>query len=232
MSTTSKKTHYYNPNAGDGTWYDIIGDIYSGIAVGIGHPKWFVVKTIDWGWKSVVGSDNINTNEDRAKDELKVVGVGYGRTGTYSLALALDVLGYPTLHTQHLYENGEIFDMWVKEVFHKSILDDEVTMGNPQFHLLPKHGFTATMDMPFALYYDQIREQYPDCKFILTVRENSEVWFKSWNVLTQSITQPARYTSAFFSHVKKLEVSLVRQYHHPRFRPVFNFHTHSRIFFE
>jgi len=28
---------------------------------------------------------------------LKVVGVGYGRTGTYSLAIALDMLGFPTL---------------------------------------------------------------------------------------------------------------------------------------
>lgn len=225
MSTT--ETHYYNPNAGDGTWYDIIGDIYSGIAVGIGHPKWFVLKTIDWGWKSVIGSvlegseDGSNiTNEDGEKGKLKVVGVGYGRTGTYSLALALDVLGYPTLHTQHLYENGEIFDMWVKEVFQKSIMDDEVTMGNPQFDLLPKYGFAATMDMPFALYYDQIREQYPECKFILTVRESSEVWFKSWNILTQSITQPARYTSAFFSHVKKLEVSLVRKHRNLIFHPI------------
>ena len=28
---------------------------------------------------------------------LRVVGVGYGRTGTYSLAIALDMLGFPTL---------------------------------------------------------------------------------------------------------------------------------------
>jgi hypothetical protein len=65
-------------------------------------------------------------------------------------------------------------------------------------------GFTATMDLPFALYYKQIHEIYPDCKFILTVRENSEVWFRSWDVLTKSITQPAQYGRFFFTHVNRL----------------------------
>lgn len=78
-------------------------------------------------------------------------------------------------------------------------------MGNPDFDLLLQAGFTATMDLPFALYFDQIHEQYPECKFILTVRENSDVWFRSWNVLASSIVQPAQYTSFMVTHVKKLE---------------------------
>ena len=108
-------------------------------------------------------------------------------------------------HTQHLYENGEIFDHVVYDIFHKSIQEDEVIMGNPDFSLLTNAGFAATMDLPFALYYDQIHEQYPDCKFILTVRENSEVWFRSWNVLASNIVRPAQYTSFMVTHVKKLE---------------------------
>lgn len=210
MSSNSKKSYYYNQHSGDGSWSDILGDIYSGIAVGSSHSKWFVSKTIDWGWKSIVGEDAVE-QEDGASDAgsknqgLKVVGVGYGRTGTYSLALALDELGFPALHTQHLYEHAEIFDMLVKNIFHKSIQQDEVIMGNPDFSLLTEKGFTATVDLPFALYYDQIREQYPDCKFILTVRENSEVWFKSWDIMTRSITQPAQYAAGLFTHVRKLD---------------------------
>ena len=89
-------------------------------------------------------------------------------------------------------------------IFYKSIQNDEVVMGEPNFDLLLKAGYKATMDLPFALYFNQIIEKYPDCKFILTVRP-SEDWFRSWEVLTNSITQPAQYTSFIFTHVKKLE---------------------------
>lgn len=207
------KSHYRNQNSGDGSWGDLFGDIHSGIAVGMGHSKWVVENTISQGWKAVAslsgmgasttttevgrgseveagGMHNDTENHDPSsttnnsiEQGLKVVGVGYGRTGTYSLALALDELGFPTLHTQHLYENGEIFNDFVNNVFYKSIQDDEVIMGEPDFDLIGKGGFAATMDLPFALYFDQIQVQYPDCKFILTVRENSDVWFRSWDVL-------------------------------------------------
>jgi hypothetical protein len=80
-------------------------------------------------------------------------------------------------------------------------------MGKPDFDLLLKAGYTATMDLPFALYFDQIKEKYPKCKFILTVRPPDD-WFRSWKVLTSSITQPAQYTSFIFTHVKKLEYYL------------------------
>ena len=221
MSSSPKRSHYYrNQNSGDGSWSDFFGDVYSGIAIGIGHPKWYVMNAIDKGWKAITSSnigtetsvqDGINdTNgqdsspKNKVKEGLKVVGVGYGRTGTYSLALALDELGFPTLHTQHLYENAEIFDMWVNNIFYRSVKEDRVIMGTPDFDLLLKGGYTATMDLPFALYFDQIHEKYPDCKFILTVRDNSEVWFRSWDLLTKSITQPAQYTGVFFAHVRKL----------------------------
>ena len=119
--------HYRNQNAGDGSWSDFFGDVYSGIAVGIGHPKWFVEKTIGQGLSAIsslsaavgIGEGSVDgggrgvgegidtgindtgdssqmSNESEAPG-LKVVGVGYGRTGTYSLALALDELGFPTL---------------------------------------------------------------------------------------------------------------------------------------
>jgi len=219
VSKTKMSTIYLNQSTG-GSWSEFFGDIYSGIAVGIGHPKWFIEKTINQGMKaftSLTGVSLSSLDEDASHqnssiDEklsggLRVIGVGYGRTGTYSLALALDELGFPTLHTQHLYENQKIFTHFVENIFYKSIQQDEVitpAMYTPDFDLLLKGGFTATMDLPFALYYEQIHEKYPDCKFILTVRENSEVWFRSWDVLTKSITQPAQYGSFFFTHVNRL----------------------------
>lgn len=212
-------TMYLNQNTG-GSWSEFFVDIFSGVAVGMGHSKWFAKRIVDPGLKTITSltgmvsssaasSSGTNSSIDNAKlasSGLKVIGVGYGRTGTYSLALALDELGYPTLHTQHLYENQKIFTHFVDNIFYKSIQQDEVItpdMYTPDFDLLVNGGFTATMDLPFALYYEQIHEMYPDCKFILTVRENSEVWFRSWDVMTRSITQPAQY-GRFFSDVNRL----------------------------
>lgn len=69
----------------------------------------------------------------------------------YSLRLALEELGYPTLHTQHLYENHEIFNMWSDEIFNPSIEADEVLMGRPNFDLMAERGFAGTMDFPSSL---------------------------------------------------------------------------------
>jgi hypothetical protein len=123
----------------------------------------------------------------------------------YSLTLALEELGFPTLHTQHMYETQEILDMWTQKVFLPSIKDGVVSKGNPDFDLIAQYGFQATTDLPTALYFEEISNLYPDCKFILTTRNNSEVWYRSWEIMTHSISQPARVgTFLNLSHVQKI----------------------------
>jgi Sulfotransferase domain len=111
----------------------------------------------------------------------------------YSLTLALEELGFPTLHTQHLYEHEKVFGMWIDEVFQPSIDQGHSSLRKPNLQLVADHGFQATCDLPMALYYEQIMEEFPDCRFILTTRSNSEEWFRSWDTLTKSISQPARF---------------------------------------
>ncbi|KAL3810445.1 hypothetical protein ACHAXA_009485 [Cyclostephanos tholiformis] len=212
--------YYINQSSGDGSWSDLLGDVYSGITLGMGHTKTFVGMTVHNGMDAIasmitrrVGNDTeggrphvtAGGDDGGTKRGLRVVGVGYGRTGTFSLAIALDELGYPTLHTQHLHENTKLFNHLHSNIFYKSIQEDEIIKGQPDFNLILEAGYTATMDLPFALYYDHIMELYPDCKFILTVRENSDVWFRSWDVLANSIIQPAMFTSQWVTYMKKLE---------------------------
>jgi len=206
-------------------WPDILRDVYSGISKGIGHSTWYVENLIKLGWKVIISSSEIEVehldngttksisfNKTKMKkqlDSLKVAGVGYSRTGTYSLALALNELDFPTIHTMHLFEKGEIFDHLVNSIFYESIKEDKIIMGVPDFDLLLRAGYTATMDLPFALYYNQILEQYPDCKFILTLREDSNVWFRSWNSLAETeggtlFSKLQRYIGVFITHVKKI----------------------------
>ena len=172
-------------------------EVLSGIATGSTHGYWYA-KNLGNEWlvkplRRLAGLDDDSEDKVSNHNELQVVGVGYGRTGTYSLTLALDELGYKTLHTQHMYETPEILDMWNKEIFTPSIESGIAELGHPDFHLISSKGFTATADLPMSLYFEQLVDRYPACKFILTTRQSSEVWFKSWDMLTKTITQPTRY---------------------------------------
>lgn len=187
--------------------------MYVGLTVGAAHNffffKKFIVETVAGG----EGSDSSGDGDRRLPKDgepgtFRVIGAGFGRTGTYSLTLALEELGIPTLHTQHLYENEEIFKMWTDEIFMPSLENKHAELGTPDFDVITRHGYQATTDLPMALYFEQIHEKYPDCKFILTKRETSEVWFKSWDTLTRSITGPTNFGGMFISGVRQYSIYL------------------------
>jgi hypothetical protein len=124
------------------------------------------------------------------------------------VTLALEELGYPTLHTQHMYENEAIFEMWTDDVFLPAIKGQKVTMGKPNLQLIVEKGYQATADLPMAFYFEQVMEEFPDCKFILTTRRNSDIWFRSWDTLTKSIVQPTQHGRFFFTNVKQYAIYL------------------------
>ena len=126
----------------------------------------------------------------------------------YSLTLALEELGFPTLHTQHMYEHPEILSMWTNSIFLPSIEAKKTMMGKPDLQLLVNLGYQGTADLPMALYFEQVMQEFPDCKFILTTRENSEVWFRSWDTLTKSITNPTHIGGFAFNSVRQIELYL------------------------
>mmetsp|Transcript_16955 Transcript_16955/g.39938 ORF Transcript_16955/g.39938 Transcript_16955/m.39938 type:complete len:255 (-) Transcript_16955:190-954(-) len=105
-----------------------------------------------------------------------------------------------------MYEHESILGMWVNQIFLPSIQAKKTSMGRPDLKMITDFGYQATADLPMALYFEQVMEEYPDCKFILTTRENSEVWFRSWDTLTKSITQP--------THIGGFAFNSVRQYSH------------------
>lgn len=92
--------------------------------------------------------------------------------------------------------------MWADEVFFPAFTSGHAELGRPDLGMVASYGFQATADLPMALYFEQIHEQFPHCKFILTTRETSEKWFKSWDTLAKSITQPTRYGGLFIRHVQ------------------------------
>ena len=99
---------------------------------------------------------------------MKVICAGLSKTGTTSLAKALEVLGYNTYHfKEHI-------------TFHRQEwLDSFETDRLPNFKDM-YHGVDAITDIPPAFWFEEIAAVFPEAKVILTVRDSEEVWLKSW----------------------------------------------------
>lgn len=98
---------------------------------------------------------------------LKVIGAGFGRTGTLSLKLALEQLGFgPCYHMMEVFKNPSAPSWWV-----------DAADGAPDWAKIFA-GYSATVDWPSTTFYLDIMQAYPDAKVILTERD-AEAWFKS-----------------------------------------------------
>jgi hypothetical protein len=99
---------------------------------------------------------------------LSVIGAGFGRTGTMSLKLALERLGFgPCYHMTEVFKNPESAGYWEAAADGKPVDWEQVFAG-----------YRSCVDWPGATFYKQLADVYPKAKVILTVRE-PEDWFKS-----------------------------------------------------
>jgi hypothetical protein len=99
---------------------------------------------------------------------LSVIGAGLGRTGTMSLKLALDRLGFgPCYHMVEVFKNPKASGYWEAAADGRPVDWEEVFAG-----------YSSTVDWPSATFYQQLANAYPEAKVILTVRD-PEAWFAS-----------------------------------------------------
>lgn len=99
---------------------------------------------------------------------LEVIGAGFGRTGTLSLKLALERLGFgPCHHMTELMEDPAQLDLWGRVVAGEPVDWDEVY-----------RGYRATTDWPGTRYWRRLVEHYPYAKVVLTVRDPRK-WYES-----------------------------------------------------
>lgn len=100
---------------------------------------------------------------------IKVIGTGVGRTGTYSLKLALNELGLgPCYHMEEVLLNMN----------HHLPLWQEAVENEPNWNAIFE-GYESAVDWPIATYYSELHETFPDAKFVLTVR-SPESWAASF----------------------------------------------------
>ena len=99
---------------------------------------------------------------------LEIIGPGFGRTGTNSLKVALEHLGFgPAHHMFEVRDHPEQLPGW----------QALAAGGRPDWDALFR-GYRAQVDWPGARYWRELAAHYPDAKVILTVRDADE-WFDS-----------------------------------------------------
>ncbi|PLN79281.1 hypothetical protein BDW42DRAFT_201705 [Aspergillus taichungensis] len=87
---------------------------------------------------------------------LKIIGAGWGRTGTLSLCHALEILGYSCHHMQPaLLDLSQDPDLFV-DAYHTRTGDWERAFK----------GYNAAIDWPAAEFWEELAIEYPDAKTI------------------------------------------------------------------
>ena len=101
---------------------------------------------------------------------LKVIGAGVGRTGTYSLKLALEQLGFgPCYHMEEV----------LKDMSRQVSLWSAAVDGKPDWATIFQ-GYNSAVDWPPAAFWRELATAYPEAKVILTTR-NAERWYQSYS---------------------------------------------------
>jgi hypothetical protein len=99
---------------------------------------------------------------------LTVIGAGFGRTGTMSLKLALERLGFgPCYHMLEVLAHPAHDPVW-----------RAATRGEPVDWEALFHGYGSAVDWPVAAFWQELIHRYPDAKLILSVRDPAQ-WHRS-----------------------------------------------------
>ena len=92
---------------------------------------------------------------------MKVIGVGFGRSGTMSIKYALEEVGAgPCFHMIDLIRNNELIPPW----------HDAAIKGDVDFDRM-FDGFQSTIDWPGCSYWRELIEYYPDSPVLLNYRD-------------------------------------------------------------
>src|SRR5438874_1357902 len=98
---------------------------------------------------------------------LKVIGSGLGRTGTMSLKLALEQLGFgPCHHMVEMFKRPQSAALWIA-----------AAEGKPDWDAIFE-GYASMTDYPGVRYWRELIALFPDARVVHTIRD-PDAWFES-----------------------------------------------------
>jgi hypothetical protein len=138
---------------------------------------------------------------------LQLIGAGLGRTGTLSLKLALEQLGFgPCYHMVEALMNPAHAPLWIG-----------AADGQPQWDTL-FGGYLSSVDYPGCMFWRELARHYPQAKVLLSVRDPDQ-WFQS--------TQETIFAE---QHLAELEASPLRAFAQGIVAAGIREHIHERDF--
>lgn len=106
---------------------------------------------------------------------LKVIGAGFGRTGTLSTYTALNQLGFPCYHMFEVLENKANkthLDFW------RAVANSPAGTRHDWAQVFS--NYAAAVDNPACCVWRELMEAYPDAKVLLTLHpKGPEAWYES-----------------------------------------------------
>ena len=130
---------------------------------------------------------------------MRVIGVGFGRTGTASLKSALDTLGLgPCYHMTDVMADPRRIRQW-RAIGRGAAPDWDAVFA----------GYQSAVDWPVAVYWRQLAAAYPDAKLVLTVRD-ARKWYNSarQTIFQQVVDPPGGLRSASFWLLSRVSPNL------------------------
>jgi len=99
---------------------------------------------------------------------MRIIGAGFGRTGTTSLKAALEAMGFgPSYHLDEVFKHPEQVAFW------EAACRGERVNWEGFFA-----GYGVAVDWPAFSFYKELMESFPEAPVILTVRD-PERWYES-----------------------------------------------------
>lgn len=99
-------------------------------------------------------------------DDFKLLSVGFQKTGTTSLTVALQRLGY------------SVGNAWRPILEQLNADTPNLTEEITRISMQRARQFDAIQDAPYAFFYEELDREFPNAKFVLTVRESAS-WIRS-----------------------------------------------------
>lgn len=121
---------------------------------------------------------------------MKVIGAGFGRTGTMSMQAALEALGYRCYHMKEVPENPGHLRAWHELVSGRAAMDWKALFKD----------YEATVDFPACIYYQELLREFPDAKVVLNLRDPQR-WFDSLLTLQAATDRIRKFR--FVSRVRR-----------------------------
>ena len=111
---------------------------------------------------------------------LSIIGLGFGRTGTKSLKLALEQLGYgPCHHMEEVMTDPGQLPHWQAAVAGKPVDWDAAFAG-----------YNSAVDWPAAHFWRELAAHFQDARLILTLRDAGDWWDSYERTIMVALSKP------------------------------------------